>query len=51
MYRFAWLRIPFPFNTGMTEVEAVLNERTRPSDLNEHSVLYWRHNGTSQLFS
>jgi hypothetical protein len=31
-YRFAWLIMPFPPNTGMIDVEAVLNDTTRPSD-------------------
>lgn len=30
----AWLSIPFPFSIGITEVEAVLNDNMRPSELN-----------------
>jgi hypothetical protein len=33
-YRFAWLMIPFPLKIGMTEVDAVLNEMTIPSESN-----------------
>jgi len=30
-YLFAWLRIPLPFKTGITDVEAVLKDTTNPS--------------------
>ena len=29
-HRLAWLKRPFPRRTGMMEVDAVLNEMTRP---------------------
>jgi hypothetical protein len=33
--RFAWLRMPLPFSMGMIEVEAVLKDSTRPSEVND----------------
>jgi hypothetical protein len=33
-HRFAWLIMPFPLKIGITEVDAVLNEMTRPSEVN-----------------
>ena len=32
--RLAWLSIPFPPRMGMTEVDAVLNDTTMPSEVN-----------------
>ena len=34
VYRFALLRIPLPFKTGITDVDAVLNDITSPSAVN-----------------
>ena len=31
--RLAWLSIPFPLRMGMTEVDAVLNDTTMPSEV------------------
>ena len=33
-HRWTWLMIPLPFRMGMTEVEWVLNDSTRPSVVN-----------------
>lgn len=30
-HRLAWLNIPLPFRMGITDVDAVLNEMTKPS--------------------